>query len=86
MRDEECTYQRFEVTCSQCPMVKSGFGGRAIKEYENTYLIELDMNTVCKEDRHSLMRIPDFNGRVVISKKYVQAIEDEIDNSNEKLA
>jgi len=31
MRDEECSYQRFEVVCNQCPMIKNGFGGRAIK-------------------------------------------------------
>ncbi|GEL16118.1 hypothetical protein [Pediococcus cellicola] len=78
MRDEECNYQRFEVLCEQCPMIKNGFNGRAIKEYENTYLIELDMRTVCEEDRRSLMRIQDFNGRVVIAKKYVQAVTDEI--------
>ncbi|KRN64326.1 hypothetical protein IV80_GL000644 [Pediococcus cellicola] len=59
-------------------MIKNGFNGRAIKEYENTYLIELDMRTVCEEDRRSLMRIQDFNGRVVIAKKYVQAVTDEI--------
>ncbi|AVL00969.1 hypothetical protein SIN07_09425 [Pediococcus inopinatus] len=86
MRDEECSYQRFEVICSQCPMIKNGFSGRAIKEYENTYLIELDMNTVCKEDRRSLMRIKVFNGRVVIGKKYIQAMKNKTVNSNEKLA
>ncbi|WP_412989512.1 hypothetical protein ACLJJ6_00415 [Pediococcus siamensis] len=78
MRDEECSYQRFEVVCDQCPMIKSGFYGRAIKEYENTYLIELDMDSVCEVDRRTLMRIQDFNGRVVIAKKYIQAVEDEI--------
>lgn len=78
MRDEECSYQRFEVVCNQCPMIKNGFGGRAIKKYENTYLIELDLETVCQEDRHSLMRITDFNGRVVIAKKYIKAVEDEM--------
>jgi len=36
------------------------------------------METVCQEDRHSLMRITDFNGRVVIAKKYIKAVEDEM--------
>ncbi|GAB5051669.1 hypothetical protein [Pediococcus ethanolidurans] len=78
MKDEECRYQRFEVLCDHCPMIKNGFNGRAIKEYENTYLIELDMDTVCNEDRKSLMHITDFNGRVVIAKKYIQAVKNAI--------
>lgn len=41
--DKECKYERFNVTCNQCPMIKRGFQGQVIKEYENTYLIELEM-------------------------------------------
>lgn len=72
--DTECNYQRFDVTCSQCPMIGQGFTGTVIKEYENTYLIELNMRTISEPDRQSLMLIKEFNGRVVIAKKYIRAI------------
>ncbi|WP_137597833.1 hypothetical protein [Paucilactobacillus kaifaensis] len=72
--ENECKYDRFQVTCNQCPMIKRGFQGQVVKEYENTYLIELDMNTVCNQDRKSLMRIPEFNGRVVIGKKHIRTL------------
>ncbi|WP_461240852.1 hypothetical protein [Paucilactobacillus sp. N302-9] len=72
--ETEYNYHRFNVTCGTCPMVENGFCGQVIKEYVNTYLIELDMRTINPLDRKSLMQIKDFNGRVVIAKKYVHAV------------
>ncbi|KIS04265.1 hypothetical protein WDC_0002 [Paucilactobacillus wasatchensis] len=61
-------------------MIKRGFQGQVIKEYENTYLIELEMETICNQDRKSLMRIPEFNGRVVIGKKFIRTLTEQKQN------
>lgn len=78
--EKECKYDRFQVTCNQCPMINRGFQGQVVKEYENTYLIELNMDTICAKDRQGLMRIPEFNGRVVIGKKYIRTLTEQQQN------
>jgi hypothetical protein len=74
-KNDDCNYERFLVSSSGCPMIKRGFSGKVTKEYQNTYLIELDMDSVQESDRLSLMRINEFNGRVIIAKKYVHAVD-----------
>lgn len=75
-KNDDCNYQRFLVSSSGCPMIKREFTGKVTKEYQNTYLIELDMASIQEADRASLMRINEFNGRVIIAKKYVHEIAD----------
>lgn len=83
-RNDECKYQRFVVGCNGCPMIKHGFTGKVTKEYQNTYLIELDMKSIQDSDRLSLMQINEFNGRVIIAKKYVHVLANK--NSNQVYA
>ncbi|WP_010622753.1 hypothetical protein ABTQ33_10600 [Paucilactobacillus suebicus] len=82
-KNDDCKYQRFMVESSGCPMIKHGFVGKVTKEYQNTYLIELDMKSIQHADRLSLMHINEFNGRVIIAKKYVNEI---IENSKQEYA
>ena len=64
---------QFSVTCDGCPMVEKGFEGRVLKEYENSYLVDLDMDSVKATDKMALMKIREFNGRIVVAKKHVTA-------------
>ncbi|KRL58012.1 hypothetical protein FC70_GL000085 [Paucilactobacillus oligofermentans DSM 15707 = LMG 22743] len=58
-------------------MIMGGFNGQVLKEYENTYLIELEMKSVCSKDKVALLRIQGFNGRVVVAKKYVSELSEQ---------
>jgi hypothetical protein len=81
--DKDCNYERFNVECDSCPMVLGGFNGQVLKEYVNTYLINLDMNSLCSKDKSGLMNIKEFNGRIVIAKKFVSPVGQQVDDQDQ---